>query len=97
MGECLLESISTESDVRFKFIDRILVEVLSWPRENLDTEDNADVGRIDWIPVVNSANRAEVEAKSDSIAFGTHSRHAGEAYKLSGPAISVAARQALSQ
>lgn len=90
-------AIVTESDTRFKIIDEILVHVLGWPKELINTEEQTDNGRIDYNLVVDGANKAVVEAKREAIDFRTEARHSGDAYILKGPAISTEARAAVVQ
>lgn len=78
------DTIVTEQDARFKVIDRILVEVLGWPRNEVATEDRAGTGFVDYKLTIGGFARAIVEAKREARAFGLGGRNTGQAYKLDG-------------
>jgi energy-coupling factor transporter ATP-binding protein EcfA2 len=85
-----LKTAQSESDFRLRAIDRLLHEVLGWPRGDDFTEHKAEDGRIDYILGINGTPRLIVEAKSTAtFTFSTHHR-SGAAYKLDGPVFSGA-------
>lgn len=63
------ESIVTEQDARFQLIDRILTEVLGWPRESIHTEPHLEDGRIDYLMTQGGRNKFVVEAKRTAISL----------------------------
>lgn len=82
--ERYLDTISTEEDTRLKVINRILIEVLLWPLDAINTELDAAGGFIDYALSVSGRVRLVIEAKRDSRDLGCAGRNAGGAYKLSG-------------
>jgi energy-coupling factor transporter ATP-binding protein EcfA2 len=91
------ETVTTEADTRFKIIDRVLTEVLGWPRENISTEEETGGGKLDYKLAIDGANKAVVEAKREAVSFGLSHRNSGQAYKLSGSAFEKAGRDAVCQ
>lgn len=73
----------TEQDTRLKAIDRILIDVLGWDRADIQTENRAGTGFVDYALHVGERPRAIVEAKRDGVALGL-SGDAGRPYKLNG-------------
>lgn len=86
-----INSVETESDTRLKVVDRILIEVLSWPYETVFAEKAADGGFADYTCTVSGRNRLILEAKKDGRSLGCESRTAGSSFKLSGPAFKTEA------
>lgn len=96
--ETYLNSIETEADTRLKIIDRILVEVLHWPRGEIDTEDPADGGFADYVCRVQGRARLIVEAKRDGRSLGVEGRPSGATFKLSGSVFKTeAAKEGITQ
>lgn len=79
-----LNSVETEADTRLKIIDRLLIEVLHWPRGEISTEERADGGFADYVCKVQGRARLIVEAKRDGRSLGVEGRPAGAAFRLSG-------------
>ena len=93
-----LNSVETEADTRLKIIDRILVEVLHWPLEQLSTEPHTEGGFADYVGHVQERSRMVLEAKRDGRSLGCESRPAATAYKLSGGVFKAdAAKEGISQ
>lgn len=93
-----INSVDTEADTRLKIIDRILVEVLSWPFAELLTEPAAEGGFADYVCRVQERCRLIVEAKRDGRSLGCGGRPAGAAFKISGPVFhSPAAQEGIGQ
>ncbi|WP_269515056.1 hypothetical protein [Brevundimonas subvibrioides] len=44
----LLDKPLNEADTRFKILDRILMEVLEWPNDSIDTEESVKDGFVDY-------------------------------------------------
>lgn len=79
------ESIVTEQDARFQLIDRILTEVLGWPRESIHTEPHLDDGRIDYLMTQGGRNKFVVEAKRTAISLVDTKHDALNFFKFNGP------------
>lgn len=79
-----LSSTDTESDTRLKIIDRMLIEVLGWTRDEIRTEKRSGEGYADYVCSLTGKARLIVEAKRDGRALGCEAKHAGGHYKLSG-------------
>ena len=90
-------TIVTEADTRFKIIDRVLTESLGWPREDIGTEEDTGLGKLDYKLTVDHAARLVVEAKREAIDFELDHRQSGQAYKLNGSAFEKAAVDAVRQ
>lgn len=58
--------IETEQDARLHIIDRILIEVLGWDRQGIQTEPHTESGYIDYLLSTGGRNRLVVEAKRAS-------------------------------
>ena len=76
-----------EASHRFQAVDRILTEVLAWPRNTIYVEKHVDESRIDYLLAEDGVNRAVIEAKSrDTLWFetthksGAHFRIGGTVY-----------------
>lgn len=92
-----LGSAVTEADTRLRAVDRVLIEVLGWPRSDIATEERADAGFADYVCKAESRSRLVVEAKRDGRVLGVDNR-ACTTYKLSGPVFkSEAAREGVLQ
>ena len=84
-----LGSAVTEADTRLRAVDRVLIEVLGWPR--------SDIATADYVCKAESRSRLVVEAKRDGRVLGVDNR-ACTTYKLSGPVFkSEAAREGVLQ
>lgn len=93
-----LDSVQTEADVRLKVIDRILVEVLHWPYESIQTEPHTDAGYADYALLDSGLCRVILEAKRDGLSLGIEQRRPGGAFKLSGGVFqSAAAKEGIGQ
>lgn len=87
----------TEADARLRVIDRILVEVLGWPRGDVQAEERTDSGFADYVCKDASLSRLVVEAKRDNRTLGVDNKSM-TTYRLNGPVFrSEAARQGLAQ
>jgi cold shock CspA family protein len=82
------KSIRTEADVRMKIIDRVFVEVLAWPYEEVHLESDAGSGFIDYRHTVGGLNRMITEAKRNARPLGIDPNKSGRAFKLNGPVFS---------
>lgn len=78
------DTLFTETDARVKIIDTMFLDVLGWHKSQLQTEEKAGPGFLDYKFSVDAHARLVVEAKRDGRRFDLSSRHAGETYKLSG-------------
>jgi hypothetical protein len=77
--------IESEQDTRLKVVNRILIEVLEWPFDNVVTEEQSGSGFLDYKLSVGGAARLIVETKRDGRGLGVAMRSAGHHFKLSGP------------
>jgi energy-coupling factor transporter ATP-binding protein EcfA2 len=92
-----LTTSTTEADARLRVIDRILIDVLGWPRGDIQTEERADTGYADYVCKHMALSRMVVEAKRDSRTLGVDNK-AMTTYKLSGPVFrSEAAKEGITQ
>jgi hypothetical protein len=66
---CDSEGKVSEADTRVKLIDRILVEVCSWPEASLKREHHSDSGFSDYILSVHGKPLIIVEAKKEGESF----------------------------
>jgi hypothetical protein len=82
--------IKTEQDARFQVVDRMLLEVLGWPRALIKTEPHISEGYIDYLLTDGDRNLMLVEAKKVSILLSGTSLSGKGIYKISGPAMKVA-------
>lgn len=80
----LAPTVRSESDTRLKIIDRILKEVLGWEDCDINTEEPAGDGFIDYRLQIDGIGRVLVEAKKMSRDFELNDRKFGHPYKLSG-------------
>ena len=86
----VLENIHTEQDTRFQIIDRILVEVLGWPRESIELERHSASGYADYLLKQGDRNQLVIEAKKSSkILIGTRNPKFSS-YKIGGAALKSA-------
>ena len=92
------DSIETEQDTRLKVIDRILVDVLAWPYEEIYTEPRSGNGYIDYKLTVNGFARFILEAKRDGKELGVKDQTPGRSFKLNGPVFkSLTIQEGISQ
>jgi predicted type IV restriction endonuclease len=61
-----INRIKTEEDARFQIINRIVTDVLGWPREDVKTEDHTGVGYIDYLLQAGGQSKVVIEAKRTS-------------------------------
>lgn len=93
-----LNSPTTEADTRLRVIDRILIEVLGWPRDDLSLEEATGTGFADYICRAQDKARLIVEAKRDGRSLGCEGKAPATAFKLSGPAFRTeAAKEGIRQ
>jgi adenylate kinase family enzyme len=65
-----MDNCGNEAEVRFKIIDRILCEVLNWPKSIIELERTYDSGRLDYLlEYPNGDPLMVVEAKSSEFDF----------------------------
>lgn len=86
----------SEADTRCQIIDRLLIEVLAWPHENIRREAHTDRGYIDYI-LSSNENKIILEAKKNSIDFKLPKRKTfanSENLKSSSPDLYAAIKQA---
>jgi hypothetical protein len=79
------DNISSEQDTRLKVINRILIEVLSYPFESIFTENKAGSGFLDYKISINDLPKLIIEAKKDGIDFSISDNYNGRAFNLNGP------------
>jgi predicted type IV restriction endonuclease len=88
--EKVAKGLATESDTRLQVIDRVLIEVLGWPRDLIKTEPHGQSGYVDYL--LRSPDRAlfVVEAKRHgTVLADTASSKLGK-YRLGGKALNSA-------
>jgi predicted type IV restriction endonuclease len=91
-------SVETEADTRLKVIDRMLLGVLLWPYDQVQTEPATPSGFADYACRVQNRTRLILEAKRDGRPLGLQGRQSGRAYKLSGGVFNAdAAREGITQ
>ena len=81
------ETICSEEDTRIKVIDRMFTEVLGWPYSEIQTEQKAGKGYLDYRFSIGGHARLIVEAKRDGKDFGLKTRSDGAPYRLNGPVL----------
>jgi hypothetical protein len=64
-------------------IDRVLVEVLHWPYDSIETEPHTPAGYADYARLDLGLCRVILEAKRDGLSPGTEQRRPGGAFKMS--------------
>jgi energy-coupling factor transporter ATP-binding protein EcfA2 len=82
-------TILSEQDTRLKVVDRVLIEVMGWPRSEVATEAPSGSGYIDYKLTVDGLARLVLEAKRDGRDLGLKNRASGRPYKLDGPVFST--------
>ena len=88
--EAALESASTEQDTRLHLIDRLLVEVLGWPRALIVTESPGEHGYVDYLLKSPERSLFVVEAKRlGKVLIDTKNSKLSH-YKLGSPALKSA-------
>src|ERR1700722_2171750 len=80
------DTLITESDVRLKIIDPILIDVLGWAKEDIFTEDRSGKNYVDYKISIQGVAKLVLEAKRAQRTFDLESRECGHTYRLSGPA-----------
>lgn len=80
-----LPTVSSETDTRFKVIDRILTEVLGYDFSDITTEPYSGTGYIDYQISIKGVGRIVIEAKKDAQNFEIDKSYSGRAYNLDGP------------
>lgn len=83
--------IITESDARIHLIDRMLIEVLGWPRTGISTEQPAGSGFVDYLLSVDGKRMFVVEAKRTAIDLISTKLPEFRFYKVGGTALKDAA------
>lgn len=78
------ETIRTEADTRFKLVNDILTDVLGWDKSDIQTEERAGLGFLDYKLSVGGLGKVVIEAKRASRDFNLQNRDCAGAYKLSG-------------
>lgn len=89
-AESNASQIESESDARFQIIDRLLVEVLHWRREEIRTEPRSDKGYIDYLLSSGGRSMFVVEAKRTSTALVSTQLKDHRYYKVGGSALKEA-------
>lgn len=84
--------LETEQDARLHIIDRILIEVLGWDRQGIQTEPHTESGYIDYLLSAGGRNRLVVEAKRTSKLLLDTRQPRMAWYKVSGPALQSAVK-----
>lgn len=81
------DTIFTEQETRIKIIDRILIEVLNWPYEEIRAEEHTGSGYLDYKLSHNGFSRIILEAKRDGSKLDISDLTGGRGYKISGPTL----------
>ncbi|MHB0668276.1 hypothetical protein [Roseomonas mucosa] len=81
------EQILTEADARLQIIDRILIEVLGWPREGILTEPPTASGFLDYLLTSGGRNLFVVEAKRAAVPLVSTKNNRLAFYKVGGAAL----------
>ncbi len=79
------EKIQTEQDSRFNLIDRVITEVLLWPRSGIQTEVVEGEGRLDYLMSMEDINKLVVEAKNYTNSLLDTKSEIPNYYKYDGP------------
>lgn len=77
-------TIFTEQDTRVKIIDRILVEVLGYSMNDIQTESRSGVGYLDYQITLKGIGKLVIEAKKDGAKFNIDTSYSGRAYNIDG-------------
>lgn len=86
--EATLGNSPNESDTRFQVIDRLLMEVLGWPREAIHTEVPTKTGYADYLLTgKNDRGVLVVEAKRSGVLVSASASKSKSTPKLSGPTL----------
>ena len=88
--DAALESASTEQDTRLHLIDRLLVEVLGWPRTLIATEPHGERGYVDYLLKSPERSLFVVEAKRLGKVLVDTTNPKLSHYKLGSPALKSA-------
>jgi len=92
-----LGTSTTEADTRLRVIDRVLIEILGWPRADIKTEEKTDTGFADYVCKDSTFSRMVVEAKRDGRTLGVDNK-AMTNYRLNGPVfLADAAKEGITQ
>lgn len=83
--------ITTEEDTRFQVIDRLLIEILGWSRDEIQMEKNTEGGYADYLLQIGGRNKIILEAKRGSKTLIDSNKDSMSNYKLSGPVLKSAA------
>ena len=78
-------TLVSEADVRLKILDTILTNVLGWSKADIQTEEKAGQGFLDYKLTIEGIAKVVIEAKRTERSFNLNSRICGGTYKLSGP------------
>jgi energy-coupling factor transporter ATP-binding protein EcfA2 len=89
-AEAHADHIRTEADARLQLIDRILIEVLGWRRENIATEPHTATGYVDYLLSSGERNVFVVEAKKTGSALFSTKVPNYALYKAGSPAFADA-------
>ena len=81
-----LESES-EAELRFQFLDAVLLEVLGWSRDDICVESASETGYADYLLKLKPRNAAVIEAKRASTELITTAKGARASYILRGPVL----------
>lgn len=83
-------TIENEADTRFQIIDRVLLEVLGWPRSDFKLEPYSPAGYADYLLRINGTNRFVIEAKRTGQLLVDTANPRYARYKVGGPALGSA-------
>ena len=78
------DGINSEADTRMKVIDRVFVDILGWPRDQIHLESTAGKQFIDYRCTVDRLNRLIIEAKKEARDLGINADHAARFFRLNG-------------
>ena len=82
--------VDTEQDTRFQMIDQVLVEVLGWPRFDIQTESHVESGYADYLLKIADRPKFVVEAKRAGKILLDTKKSTVSAYQADGAALKSA-------
>ncbi|MBD2296417.1 hypothetical protein H6G06_23775 [Anabaena sphaerica FACHB-251] len=85
-----IDKIKSETDTRVNIIDRILIEVLGWEKEEIEREPHTASGFVDYLLKYGDKNFLVIEAKKIGFELIETTNQKVSSYKLGGAAIKPA-------
>jgi energy-coupling factor transporter ATP-binding protein EcfA2 len=80
----------SEAELRFQFLDRVLLEVLGWKHADIHVETASESGYSDYLLNIGSNNAAVIEAKRSSDELVETVKSSKSAYLLGGSVLKLA-------